>query len=239
MDASDRLRTARRGAGYESAAAAVEAFGWAISAYRHHENGTRAFDVEAAKRYGRAFRVDPAWLLGLASATGPAHLQQENEVVVIGSVAAGVWREETEWEPERRFTIAVGPSPFQGAQRFGLRVEGRSMDLQFPPDTILDCVSIHGLGLPPESGDHVIVERKRADGLRETTVKRFHVDEEGRKWLVPESTRPEFQAPIEIDGAEAAEDDEIRVVAYVIGSYQPRSRRFLERSKGIVGAGDC
>lgn len=234
--AADRLRDSRRRAGYESAAAA-EAYGWKIAAYRHHENGTRAFDIDAAKRYARAFKVDPAWLLGLATASAPKHLQQqENEVEVIASVAAGVWREETEWEPERRFTIAVGQSPFPGARRYGLHVEGFSMDLEFPPGTILDCVSIHGLGLEPESGDHVVVERRRGDGRRELTVKRYHVDEEGRKWLVPESTRPEFQGPIEV--AEPDEDMEVQVIAYVIGSYQPRSLRLLQRSRAIVGEAD-
>lgn len=235
---ADRLRDARRRAGYETAVAAAEAYGWKASGYRHHENGTRPFDVDAARRYARAFRVDPAWLLGLATLQAPAHIPQENEVEVIGSVAAGVWREETEWEPEQRYTIAVGPSPFPGSRRYGLKVEGLSMDLQFPPGTILDCVGIFGLGLEPENGDHVIVERRRADGRREITVKKYHVDEEGRKWLLPESTRPEFQGPIEVDVPGSGDEDEVRVVAYVIGSYQPRSLRLLERSRSIAGAAE-
>ncbi|GLT00107.1 hypothetical protein GCM10007897_14910 [Sphingobium jiangsuense] len=62
---NDRLRAARRSAQFKSAAAAAEAFGWNVSTYRHHENGTRGFGKDHAKAYGRAFGVSAGWLLGL------------------------------------------------------------------------------------------------------------------------------------------------------------------------------
>lgn len=71
---AERLREARRKAGYDSVSAAATAFdSIKTPTLTSHENGTREFDVEAAIRYGRAFRVSPAWLLGLDAA---AHGQE-------------------------------------------------------------------------------------------------------------------------------------------------------------------
>lgn len=67
---AERLREARRRAGYDSVSAAADAFdSIKTPTLTSHENGTREFDVEAAIRYGKAFRVGPAWLLGLDTAT--------------------------------------------------------------------------------------------------------------------------------------------------------------------------
>lgn len=63
----ERLRDARIKAGFKSAAAAAEAYGWNVSTYRHHENSTRGFGQDHAKSYARAFNVSAAWLLGLQS----------------------------------------------------------------------------------------------------------------------------------------------------------------------------
>lgn len=227
---ADRLRKARLKAGFESAADAARAFGWELPAYRHHENGTRAFDVEAAKRYGRAFRVNPGWLLALDKVEAvPIAAGRERIVEVTGSVAAGEWRESVEWPESDRFEIVVEASPFPKARRFGLRVDGFSMDLDFAPGTLLDCISIFDIAIKPESGDFVIVERVRDDGLRELTVKQYRRDENGRTWLLPRSTRPEFQSPLEIGipDHDHSGDDRVQVIAYVIGSYQPHASRLI------------
>lgn len=227
---SERLRDARVNAGWRSAQSAAEAFGWTISTYRSHENGARGFDVQDAKRYARAFKVNPGWLLGLDKIEppkpAPAPLAA-NMVEVIGSVAAGTWVESLEWEPEERFTIVVAGLSLPNARRFGLRVDGHSMDRVYTPGTILDCVSVFDLPEPPQNDDHVIVERNRGDGLHEYTVKRLYVDPDGRCWLMPESSKPEHQTPIEIGCPDADHDgpDAVRIIALVIGSYQPRVSR--------------
>lgn len=59
MTPADRLRTARLAAGFGSATDAAKAFGWTVSTYLGHENGSRGLPVDAAQRYGRAFKV--AW----------------------------------------------------------------------------------------------------------------------------------------------------------------------------------
>jgi SOS-response transcriptional repressor LexA len=238
MTKAERLREARKKAGYSSAAEAAQRFSWNEPAYRHHENGTRNFGLDAARKYGRAFRVKPGWLLGLENVDSgpPEEKPDEERLVVNGSVAAGVWRESDHWNDERQFGIDGSQSPVPHAKRFGVVVEGRSMDLAYEPGTVLDCVSIFGdHAVIPQTGDHVIVERVRPDGLRELTVKEY-LEEDGRYFLLPRSSRPEFQQRIEIgepdhdyDG-----DDRVQVIAFVVGSYPPRALGLLRRMGLIV-----
>lgn len=228
---ADRLKAAREKAGFESAADAARSFGWTESAYRHHENGTRRFGPDAAKRYGRAFKVKPGWLLGLENVSDapPAESPNDESLLVNGSVEAGAWRASEHWNDDRTFVIDGMPSPVPGAQRFGLVVVGRSMDEFYEPDTVLDCVSIFDGGVQPQTGDHVIVECVRDDGLRELTVKEFHhID--GTYKLVPRSSRPGFQ-PIEYPGPdlEHTNDSTVRVIAFVMAAYPPRTLDLMRR----------
>lgn len=59
----ERLQAARKAAGYESATAAAEALGWAVSTYLGHENGSRGLGVDVARQYAAAFDVQPERLL--------------------------------------------------------------------------------------------------------------------------------------------------------------------------------
>lgn len=229
---SDRLREARKKAGFGSAAAAAEAFGWQEAGYRHHENGTRNFGPDAAKKYGRAFKVKPAWLLGWEGADDnpPAEEPEDNRLIVNAAVEAGVWRQTEEWNDERSFVIEERPSPVPGAKRFGLVVAGRSMDEIYEPGTVLDCVSIFKNGVQPETGDHVIVERVRPDGLRELTVKEY-LEQDGRYFLLPRSTHPDFQEKIEIGhpSVDHVGEDRVQVIAFVVGSIPVRALSLLKR----------
>lgn len=229
---AERLRAAREKAGFETAVDAVRAFGWKESAYRHHENGTRGFGPDAAKRYGRAFKVKPGGLLGLDRVDDgpPPEPAVEGVLIVNGSVAAGVWRESEYWDDDRGFEIEGVPAFPKSVRRFGLVVEGRSMDDAYEPGTVLDCLSIFDGEATPVSGDHVIVQRIRPDGLRELTVKEYLV-EDGRYFLVPRSSRPEFQARIEIGSPsrEVQNDETTEVIAFVVGSYPPRALDVLRR----------
>jgi SOS-response transcriptional repressor LexA len=235
---AERLKAAREKAGFGTASDAARAFGWTESAYRHHENGTRGFGADAAKKYARAFKVKPGWLLGLDNVdSGPPPLPREDDrLVVNGSVEAGVWRASDSWDDERTFTIEGMPSPLPGARRFGLTVIGKSMDQFYEPGTVLDCVSIFDTDVEPQSGDHVIVECVRPDGLREMTVKEYR-KEGDRYWLVPRSSDPQFQ-PVEYPGpdAEHAGDSEIRVIAFVMGATPPRILQLLRRMGRVKAA---
>jgi hypothetical protein len=94
---------------------------------------------------------------------------------------------------------------------------------------VLDCVSIFDTAVKPETGDHVIVEAIRADGLRELTVKEYR-EEDGKMWLVPRSTKQGFE-PVAYPGpnTEHANDSKVQVIAFVVGSVPPRVLSLLRR----------
>lgn len=66
-----RLRQARANAGFENATEAAKRFGWTISTYLGHENGSRGFKIDSAREYARAFKVSPEWLM-FGGPEGPA-----------------------------------------------------------------------------------------------------------------------------------------------------------------------
>lgn len=111
------------------------------------------------------------------------------------------------------------------------------MDLLFEPDSVLDCVSIFDTDTPPESGDVVIVERIRPDGLRELTVKEYLV-EGGKHYVVPRSTQPEFAERIEVGRPDVdhPNDGKVQVIAFVLAHYPPRTLNLLRRMGLIVSS---
>lgn len=139
---------------------------------------------------------------------------------VRGPVAAGRWREVWE-EPEEEWKTFTGRTDVTAPlrDRFGVRVEGESMNDLYPHGTILECVSFLG-GAEIASGKRVIVERTNEDGEREVTVKELHIDEEGNHWLVPRSSHPAFQTPVRADVPDPG-IIEVRVIGIVVGSYRP------------------
>lgn len=140
---------------------------------------------------------------------------------VCQTVHAGVWREQIDWSPADCFEARVGPPVVEGP-RYGVIVEGRSMDRKLPPGTILQCVKLIGSSLTPKDGDYVIVERKQG-ALRELTCKRLSILPDGTYQLVAESTLPEFKDPIPIGkpNLDAPDDDsqEIRIVAIAVRAH--------------------
>ena len=123
-DRFPRLRLARTENGFETAAAAAEAFGWNRNTYSSNENGNAAFSYRRAKEYAAAFGVRPEWLYDAAGpmrSTGVAGLAP-----IIGRVGAN---------PEGDVLLATGqgsgelaPIPPGGTEKaVALRVSGHSM----------------------------------------------------------------------------------------------------------------
>lgn len=171
--------------------------------------------IEAAAGICRALNVD---LSSVVNGVPPASEGAE-WLTVCAEVRAGVWHERVDWQPEDCFQVRVGPT-LDGRERFGVRVDGRSMDRVILPGMILECVRLIGSDLEPVSGDYVIVDRTK-DGLHEFTCKRLHRRPDGDYELVAESTLPEFAEPIHIGQPDEflASDNEIRVVAIVIRAH--------------------
>lgn len=217
---SKRLKQARKKL-FGSAQSAAEAFGWKFPTYRSHENGHRAFDQDEAKKYGRAYRVSPAWLLALTSEADDENFLAPGPTLYIkGEVKGGHFAEawevqEDDWERYTGRADIAAPA----RKRFGLRVVGDSMNEVYPPGTILDCVARDPYDDIP-NGKRVIVRRKRIGDGFETTVKEYFRDEHGIEWLVPRSRNPAFQAPFRCD--QPGDDIEaIEVIAIVVASIQP------------------
>lgn len=83
---AQRLRQARIDKGFETAAAAADAFGWSRNTYASNENGNAPFSYRRAKEYAAAFGVSAEWLY---DAAGPMHGAAVTGLVpVIGHVGA-------------------------------------------------------------------------------------------------------------------------------------------------------
>lgn len=155
------------------------------------------------------------------SALQPATGGVLNRFWVRGVVAAGVWAVAYEWPQDDWFPYGGGSHiQVEEGKRYGLRAEGASMNLVYPPGTILDCVNLEAWNREIENGQRVIVERERADGEVEATVKEYYRDDLGKEWLIPRSSDPAFQAPISVQNLDEG-IAEVRIVAIVVGSYRP------------------
>lgn len=119
-----RLRAARIEKGYETAAAAADAFGWNRNTYSSNENGNASFSYRRAKEYATAFGVSPEWLYDAAG--GMRSGRSVGLAPVIGRVGAN---------PEGDVLLATGqdgcdlaPIPPGGTDRaVALLVAGHSM----------------------------------------------------------------------------------------------------------------
>lgn len=81
---SDRLRQARRTAGYKGPGEAASALGVSRFTYTQHENGTRGFKRDSAVQYAKKFKVSVEWLL-----TGSGASKRATKVPVICYIGAG------------------------------------------------------------------------------------------------------------------------------------------------------
>jgi SOS-response transcriptional repressor LexA len=213
-DSAKRLKDIREKRGYRSAKSAAEAMGVSVATYIQHENGARGYPAAKAQRYASFFRTTPEWLLYGRQVT---NAQLGPQLSVKGAVAAGVWLEAEEW-PHSEWEAFTGRADITEplAMRFGLRVEGQSMNLIYPEGTILECVRYLG-DAPITNGKRVIVERKRFNDGTEATVKEYFKDDDGIEWLVPRSNNPAFQTPLRCDDpGEGIES--IEITAIVVAS---------------------
>lgn len=216
----DRLREARIKAGFSSPADAAEAFGWNKNTYKSHEYGVRGFSVESAKRYARAFKVSPSWLL--TAEEGKALSQpfvETASVPVVGVVQAGAWLEsDGPWEGEEE-SIPVVPDPRYAPHRqWAVLVKGDSVNEVIGDGEFAHCVDID-CGREIKEGDLVVVERVRHQGgLVETTIKEVRQNGKGPE-LWPRSTNKRHNGPVHL-GHEDDEDIEVRIKGFVIGAYR-------------------
>lgn len=139
---------------------------------------------------------------------------------VKGPAAAGQWKDVWQ-EPESAWKAFTGradvTTPLR--DRFGIRVEGDSMNDVYPHGTIVECIAFFG-GAEIENGRRVVVQRRRNGDEYEVTIKEYQRGEDGVEWLVPRSSNPNFQAPIRVDQQEPG-IDEVRIIGIVVSSIRP------------------
>lgn len=212
---SQRIRLARRSMGLNQADFAKQ-LGVNQATVSRWESGTTP-DFASLGRIAKLTNVDMKALVN-------AELNPVNsgpQLFIKGEVAAGVWRDAFEWDRSDWMPYYGGAHiDYPVEARFGLVVAGESMNEVYPPGTILDCVSCIHAGIDKvNSGQRVIVLRRKVTGEVETTVKEYLETDDGA-WLVPKSRNPAFQQPIPLHNADQ-EIDETIILAVVKGSYRP------------------
>lgn len=184
----ERLEEAREKAGFRSAREAAQQFGWGYSTYASHENGSRGLRLDAARKYARAFRVTPGWLL-TGSSNEAEVLSAVSSIPVVGKIAAGVWMEADGFDSDDSYPlIPAAPSPdYPPHKQIAFLIEGPSMN-RILPDGVYAIGVLFQYARNPRHGDVVALRRTRA-GLVETTVKRY-TERDGQILLMPESDDP-------------------------------------------------
>jgi|GEM_PF-2513542 len=135
-------------------------------------------------------------------------------IPVIGKVSAGNWKAADEVNSD--FGTIPSARGFPIKAQFGLVVDGTSLNKIAETWDRLICIDTNEMGMAPNIGDLVIVQRSRFSGqMIEFTAKRLHKTADGYE-LWPESTDPEYQEPIKIDKLHTNKTDEVRIMGKVL-----------------------
>lgn len=204
-----RLELARKSRGFATAKEAAAYFGWNYDTYAQHENGNRGIS-RAVETYAKAFKVAAGWLL-TGEGRGPSSNESAppglRQVKVAAHIQAGAWSESWEWPEADQYPVFIPDDPeFRPFKLYAGETKGPSMNKRYPERTVLVFTNIQETGEAPIAGKRYVVERRRAGGEAEHTVKLLHFDAEGKAWLLPESDDPRYQAPISIEDGTGDED---------------------------------
>lgn len=134
-------------------------------------------------------------------------------VKVVGYVQAGAFEDAWEWPEESHYEVPIPSDPrLHGYALLGVETRGTSMNKRYPEGTVLIYTTAIHTHEQMKPGRRYIIERERADGTREATVKLLWLDDRGKPWLLPESNDPLFQEPLPLSGEDG---DTVRVVGQV------------------------
>lgn len=188
------------------------------SVYNFLNGHSNALDPRTYAKLARSAEV-PVWRLSGDQPEPPS----PTSIWVSGYVEAGAFKEAVEWDRSRWYSVDVPvPDRFRRLAK-ALEVRGNSMDLEYRPGAVVIWVDFLDFR-PPRDGDHVIVYHHLGSEV-EATVKELRVDQEGRRWLWPRSTKPEHQVPIAAESPpeDNGSDDRVEIKGIVVGDYRPRA----------------
>ena len=221
---AERLKVARKAAGYTSGEKAAARFAWNVNSYKAHESGRNGFGIADAKRYAHAFGVSTAWLQtgegpppkshkpvdGLITSTAPIGM-----IKVTGKVAANTWLSVDDMDftyDDMDYVPSIGSYPEDW--QFAVVIEGNCLNKIAQHGERLVCLNIIAAHTDIEPGDLAIVERRRFGGqMIERTAKRVRQAADGYE-LWPESDDPQHQDPIRL--YRVPEGEEITVIGKVL-----------------------
>jgi SOS-response transcriptional repressor LexA len=210
---AERLRELRAKRGYENATQAANAYGWPVSTYISHENGTRGITLPTARKYGLAYRASPQYIL-FGDRPQPT-VQQIAAVPLLGEVAAGVFMPDSMGAVNDVDIPAVIRKDIPAERQYALRVSGPSVNKKIPDGAFAICAYFDSFPGGAGSGALVHVVKERG-GEYEHTIKELRITPKGLM-LMPVSTDPRHQAAVPYDNDEG--DTVIRGI--VIGVFQP------------------
>lgn len=118
--AYERLKLARETAGFATATAAAERFGWTLQTYLAHENGSRGYPKAKAESYAKAFKISIAWLI-----SGKGEMKDGKTVPLMGIVTAGGNVMPADDYPNGLEQVEAPPE--MGPDTVAVRVQGDSM----------------------------------------------------------------------------------------------------------------
>lgn len=210
----NRLKDARKRAGFATAREAASALGISYPTYASHENGHRQYEYEEALVYGRKFKVTAEWLLTGKAGTIVSNVKPALATIpVIGIVRAGLWQDVEAGDSSLFEQVPAAPDAPTEWQ-FAYKVEGTSLNRTALPGDILICLDVIKSLVDIKDRDLVIVELSRFGGqILERTAKRVRKTITGYE-LWPESDDPAYQEPIVLDGTD--DGHEYRIAAKVL-----------------------
>ena len=206
---------------------------------RVKSNSGQGVSTKTIQALARVLKTTPAWLLEGTSSSNDSideyplggnktenrGMDEDNSnslnqgrssirlVAVKSHVQAGHWSESIQWNEDKWYTVPVpADGKFSNVNLYGAETRGPSMNKIYEEGTVLIYDNIHETQEELISGKRYIIERIKASGERECTVKTLHRDPEGAFWLVPESDDPRFQKPLIINGDEG---ETIRIIGRV------------------------
>ena len=144
------------------------------------ERGDSAISLDRLADFAALYRCEPADLIADAPLAA--------RIAVAGTLASGAWLGAS---PSGSVsTIALPPlGPLAGRPRSAWRLADRTMNLVYPPGSILIAVALADVGRWLHDGERVIVRRQRADGRVEHTVLEY-ILRPPQPWLTARSDDP-------------------------------------------------
>lgn len=204
---AEQLKKARIARGYASAREAARSHGWNEVTYIAHENGTRGLRVSAARRYAVAYGVSVAELMGIQ---GHEPTPITSGVSVIGEAAVGLWRDPAlQMTDDQTLPVPDGDE----RPRFAVRIADTSVNKLLMPGEFAVCEPIDAERVQP---GHIVVIRRRRDGLDELSVRRVSARDGERIRVAGYSTDNRYNGLTDVDvGPDAV------LLGRVIGKYAP------------------